>query len=56
MILRDFGIAFGAIMLAVGVCSPAAGSVNNHASSLVFLGLALVVSVLWADYKTDRHR
>jgi len=54
--MRSFAIGFGSVLLASGICSPAAGSLNDHSASLVFLGLVLIVSALWADYKTDRHR
>lgn len=52
--LRDFAIVFGAAVLGTGICSPAAGSINAHSSTLVFLGLAIIVSVVWADYHTDK--
>ena len=54
--MRDFAVIIGSIMLATGICSPAAGSINQYGSTLVFLGLALVVTVLWADHKTDKRR
>ena len=55
MNINDFAIGLGSVLLACGVCSPAMGSVNAHGSSLVFFGLALIVSALVSDYGKDRR-
>ena len=40
----------GAILLGLGICSPALGRVNNNANVLVSAGLILVCLGLWADH------
>ena len=51
---NGFAVGFGSVLLACGICSPAAGSVNNFASELVFFGLAIVVAALYADHYKDK--
>lgn len=51
---NKFAVGFGSVLLACGVCSPAAGSVNHFASELVFFGLAILVSAIYADYQKDK--
>lgn len=52
--MNTIAIYLGTLMLAMGVGSPALGSVNNHAVTLVFMGLALVVTALYADHRADK--
>jgi len=52
---NGFAVGFGSVLLACGICSPAAGSVNKFASELVFFGLAIVVSAIYADYCKDKR-
>lgn len=52
--MTSIAIYLGTTMLAAGICSPALGSVNNHAVTLVFMGLALVVTALYVDHRADK--
>ena len=53
--MNNFAVGFGAVLLACGVCSPAAGSVNNWAPELVFFGLAILVAAIYADHCKDKR-
>ena len=52
--MNNFAVGLGSVLLACGICSPAAGSVNNHAPELVFWGLTLVVAALYVDHCKDK--
>ena len=54
--LNSFSVIFGSVILALGVGSPALGSVNVHSAELVFLGLALIVVGLYNDHCKDKKR
>ena len=47
--MKQFAAVLGAAMLAIGVGSPALGSVNEHGSTLVFFGLALLGLTIFED-------
>ena len=53
--MNKFATGLGSVLLACGICSPAAGSINNHAPELVFWGLTLVVAAIYADYQRDKR-
>ena len=53
--IRTFGIGLGSVMLAAGVSSPALGAVNAHGAELVFFGILLIASVLFADVQEERR-
>lgn len=49
--INGISCVIGAIMLALGITSPAISTkVNAEASTLVFCGLLLVVVGLWSDH------
>lgn len=52
--MSTVAIYLGSVMLAMGVGSPALGSVNKHSATLVFFGIILLVSALYADSQRDK--
>lgn len=53
--LNSFTVSFGAVLLACGICSPAAGSLNKWGPELVFWGLTLIVVALYSDHCKDKR-
>ena len=53
--LNGFASILGSVLLAIGICSPALGSVNKHSATLVFFGLALIAVSLYSDSRKDRQ-
>ena len=50
---NSIGSLIGAVLLVLGVASPALGRVNEHAPNLVFFGLALIVLTVFRDMYKD---
>ena len=50
---KSFASVLGAVLLSLGVASPALGRVNEHAPNLVFFGLALIVLTVFRDMYND---
>ena len=52
--LNNISITLGSALLAIGICSPAMGKVNEHSPMLVMFGLVLVVFTLYTDHCKDK--